>query len=134
MTANRIAATVSWPSGLLKARIRNTGIPSSRRKPIALGTVHGFSGWSERVASGGGPERSIPNRRRLESGKRPSGLSPGPCTPSRQLAPELRHRLGGALHRNRAGLAAAADLDLDLAGGERPAPDRDPHRASQQLG
>jgi hypothetical protein len=33
--------------------------------PIAFGIVHGFSGWSDSVWRGGGPERSIPNRRRF---------------------------------------------------------------------
>src|SRR5436189_62238 len=61
-----MAASVSFPSGLDRATTRKTGIPSRRTNPIALGIVHGFSGWLDRVAAGGGPERSIPNRRRFE--------------------------------------------------------------------
>ena len=74
---------------------------------IAFGIVHGCSGWLDRVCDGGGPERSIPNRRRLVM----RGLIPLPLrapagllSRSGQAAPELGHRLAPPPH-----------LDLDLA-------------------
>jgi hypothetical protein len=44
MTANRMVATVEWPSALEKARMRKTGMPASRAKPMAFGIVHGWRG------------------------------------------------------------------------------------------
>src|SRR5690242_13383583 len=102
---------------------------ASRKKPIPFGIVHGLSGWSDRVWRGGGPERSIPNRRFFVI-----GLIAGRPVPSGRLVPELRDRLGGTLKRHAPGLAAAADLHLDLALGEGTAADRDPQRAAEQLG
>src|SRR5437879_6166405 len=57
MIANSATAKASLPWVLESATPRNTGISASRANPIAFGSVHGFSGWSESVAAGGGPER-----------------------------------------------------------------------------
>jgi hypothetical protein len=95
-------------------------MPASRAKPIAFGIVHGCSGWSERVARGGGPERSSPNRRRFVS-----GLSAPPAW-SGQLLPQRGDRVGRAVQRDRTRLAAAADLGLELARLEPAAAHGDP--------
>src|SRR5271166_3417101 len=64
MIANRAAISAPVPSRLDRATIRKTGIRARRRKPIALGIVHGRSGCPASVCSGGGPERSSPSSRR----------------------------------------------------------------------
>src|SRR6185312_12538613 len=99
-----------------------------RANPMALGIVHGCSGWSERVWTGLGPERSRPKRRRLVIG----GLTIEPRR-LRQPPPQLGHRLSRALDRHGARLTPAPHLHLDLARAERAAPDGEPHRAAQQL-
>src|SRR5690242_19969042 len=98
---------------------------------MMFGIVHGCSGWPDIVASGGGPERSIPNSRRLEI---PSLTRPDPTPALRKLPPERFDGVRRSLDRNAALLHPAPDLNLELAGGQRAPADCDPHRASQQLG
>src|ERR1700739_3560713 len=91
--------------------------------------VHGWSGSPARVASGGGPERSMPKRRRL-------GIPGLPATPAGlgQLPPELQDRGGRPVDRDRPGLAAAPDLNLDLSGPDGAPADGQAERAAQQPG
>src|SRR5579875_3703213 len=93
--------------------------------PIAFGIVHGLSGRPPSVSAGGGPERSMPNSRRLVIDR---------GTASGEALPEPVDRLGRSLDRNGSGLAASADLHLELTGGEAPSPHRHPRRAPQELG
>src|SRR5436305_8934398 len=124
MTANSTIATVSCPSGLENCRARNTGIPASRAKPMAFGIVHGLSGWPDSVASGGGPERSIPNKRRFDCRVR-TGSRSG------QLAQQLDHRRSGLFERHGARVQPSPDLDLNIALLERSPPDRHPQGTSE---
>ena len=55
MTAKITAGSASVPDSEPSASTRKTGISASRTKPIALGIVQTFHGWSRSVCGGGGP-------------------------------------------------------------------------------
>src|ERR1700757_2579175 len=61
MIAQITTASASSPPWLESATTKNTGIAPRRAYPIGFGFVLGFRGWSDIVAGGGGPDRSIPN-------------------------------------------------------------------------
>src|SRR3954447_18818861 len=84
-----ITALVERPSPESNARYRNTGSSASRTKPIALGIVHGRSGWPLRVSGGGPPERSSPSSRRRVREARATG------PPALALRPREAPALGG---------------------------------------
>ena len=121
----------SMPSGLESASTRNTGISARRTKPIALGSVHGFSGWSDerrrRRRSGAvDPEQPARGETTLGSAHRaPLRGASRHSSATASAAPSTRHAPR---------LPAAAHLDLDLARRQRALADGEAQRAAEQLG
>ena len=118
-----------------RATTRNTGISASRDDSRSRwGSSTGSAAGPDRVCGGGGPERSIPNRRRGAGSRltRASAASPD-RTGSGKLAPELGHRLAPRpSSRHAARLSRPRRICTSISPpAERAPPDRHPQRDSR---